>query len=48
MNYHHLIFAWHHPHGIPVIYDLNGRRVKKARAGWYIVDKKIVYLQPKS
>ncbi|WP_028903519.1 SEL1-like repeat protein [Prevotella sp. P6B4] len=32
----------------PVIYDLQGRRVKNVRGGLYIIDKKIVYLQPKS
>lgn len=32
----------------PVIYDLNGRRMKKVRGGLYIVNRKVVYLQPKS
>jgi len=32
----------------PVIYDLQGRKVKNVRGGLYIVDRKVVYLQPKS
>ena len=31
----------------PLIYDLQGRKVKNVRGGLYIIDRKVVYLQPK-